>query len=176
MQRAVWATYFYISSSNAHSLHSFCPKGPDTWCSCNKPRANGESYDHDEKKRTHLTGAVMLELKPIFKNLSQPSLLKKCVHGKEQNPNESLNTVIWKRIPKITFVHLKTLENGIYNAISTYNDGNIAYCRVLNRLGIDPKKNCIKAMKKFDMNRIRVSDYQVKFNSKEARSERISKR
>ena len=36
-------------------------------------------------------------LQPVFMSLASAELLAKCLHGKTQNNNESLNGVIWKR-------------------------------------------------------------------------------
>ena len=39
------------------------------------------------------------KLETLFRDLSSPDLLKKCLHGNAQNNNESLNGFIWKRCP-----------------------------------------------------------------------------
>lgn len=96
----------------------------------------------------------MAEVKPIFKDLAAPELLKKCLHGGTQNPSESLNNMIWSRIPKRTFVMLSTLEIGVYEAIACFNLGNIARCKILTNLGIVPGVNCVSALKKLDEARI----------------------
>jgi hypothetical protein len=44
--------------------------------------------------------SVMDAIKPLFGDLASVNLLKGCLHGKTPNPNESLNSVIWTRIPK----------------------------------------------------------------------------
>ena len=59
---------------------------------------------------------IIAKLKPIFAELSDASLLKKCLHGKTQNSNESFNRTIWDRIPKTTYVSLQQLEFGTYVA------------------------------------------------------------
>ncbi|KAG8250734.1 hypothetical protein J6590_095261 [Homalodisca vitripennis] len=83
----------------------------------------------------------------------------------ENNVNESINNVIWSRVPKKDFVTLNTLEFGAYDAISTFNDGNIAKCKMLRAVGIEPCKRTIDAMKSFDYERVRrancaISDFQ----------------
>ena len=68
----------------------------------------------------------MDELKPIFRYLANPELLKKCFHGKSQNPNESVNNIlIWSHIPKTVFVSLQTLDLGVYYAVSCFNRGYV---------------------------------------------------
>ncbi|GFX82777.1 uncharacterized protein TNCV_385701 [Trichonephila clavipes] len=62
-------------------------------------------------------------MRPIFRDLSHPDLLKKCLHGKTQNPNESFHNVVWSRVPKATFVQSETLSLGVYDAVCSFNDG-----------------------------------------------------
>ncbi|GFW14043.1 uncharacterized protein TNCV_3546321 [Trichonephila clavipes] len=52
-------------------------------------------------------------MRPFFRDLANPELLKKCLHGGTQNPNESVNNVIWSRVPKKTFAQLQVLSLGI---------------------------------------------------------------
>lgn len=73
---------------------------------------------------------------PIFKDLAQPDLLKKCLHGKNQNPNESVNNIIWSRLPNGTFEQLETLKLGTYDAISAFNKGNAVKCMVMEDIYI----------------------------------------
>ena len=55
---------------------------------------------------------INAELKPIYKRLSEDSLLKRCFDGKTQNQNESLNGMIWDHVPKGVFVGSETLQLG----------------------------------------------------------------
>ncbi|KAJ4429061.1 hypothetical protein ANN_26059 [Periplaneta americana] len=67
----------------------------------------------------------VIVMKPTFRALAKPDLLKKCVHGKTQNPNESLNQLIWKRCPKTLFVSSTIVQIATFVAILLYNDGNV---------------------------------------------------
>ena len=49
--------------------------------------------------------------------MSDDSLLSKCLDGKTQNQNESLNGMIWERVPKGTFVGSEVLQLGVYDAV-----------------------------------------------------------
>lgn len=74
----------------------------------------------------------MLEIRHIFKDLSTEFSLSKCVpastecarrcvHGGSQNVGESLNSVIWNRIPKIFLKGVcedKYTQFGMYDAIA----------------------------------------------------------
>lgn len=67
-------------------------------------------------------------------------MLEKCLHGKTQNQNESLNGMVWQRIPKEVFVGLETLELGLYDAVAHFNIGSVAVIKLLNALGITSGK------------------------------------
>ena len=54
----------------------------------------------------------------------------------KQNQNESLNVMIWDRVPKGRYVGLKLLEIGVFDAVSTFNIGNMADIRTYEKLGI----------------------------------------
>ena len=60
------------------------------------------------------------------------------MHGQTQNPNENVNSVrpIWSRIPKTIFVDIETLHLGVYDAIATFNGGNILRCKALKNMGV----------------------------------------
>ncbi len=158
MKRAIWATYFHLASSNEKPLHGLCPNTDESWCKYKKAIRSNEEYDHD--KHDHLPEAVMEAIKPVFKDLTNEELLKKCTHGKTQNANESVHNVIWKRIPKNIFVWLKTLKFGTYEAVACFNNGSITKCQILSKLNLQPGINCINAMKKIDNARIHKSNFE----------------
>lgn len=78
----------------------FCPKDENTWRGYNQSLMNRTVCFH--KNNFHLPEVVMVAINPIFQALSDSKLLEKRLKGKTQNPNESLNSVIWS--PKIVFV------------------------------------------------------------------------
>ena len=97
MKKAIYASLFHCASSERRNLHSYCPEGSDSWCGFNRDRANRTSL---YKPGPGLPDQVIAEVKPVFKRLSEDSLLEKCLDGKTQNQNESLNGMIWERVPK----------------------------------------------------------------------------
>ena len=102
MCKEVWAIYYHKVSTNEDPHHGLCPQGEESWCKFNKLAALGEEYDH----KNSLPVCVMETIKPIFRDLSNKDLLSKCAHGRTQNPNESLNNVIWSRVPTVSYTHL----------------------------------------------------------------------
>ncbi|GBM93274.1 hypothetical protein AVEN_168040-1 [Araneus ventricosus] len=69
-------------------------------------------------------------------DLCDQKLLKKCLHGKTQNCNESFNNVVWSIVPKETFVELQTLRLGINIAIILFNSGFAGLLPVFQKLGV----------------------------------------
>lgn len=105
MKQDVWSIYFHRSGE-----HGMC--GP--WCT------------KDDKADSHkLPSFVMEELKPTFRKLADPNLLKKCLHGGTQNTNEAFHHVIWTKCLKGVFVGRNRLEAAVYEATIQYNDGEL---------------------------------------------------
>ena len=121
MKQAVWAVYYHKISTDACPHHGFYPKGIDSWCKYERSLTTKEKYTH----KNSLAMPVIEAIKPVFQDLANIELLKKCLHGRTQNPNESVNNVIWNRLPKTVFVGNKTLHFGAYEAIASFNDGYI---------------------------------------------------
>ncbi|KAJ4429232.1 hypothetical protein ANN_26235 [Periplaneta americana] len=74
MRRAVWAIYFHKYSTDEEPYHTLCPPGTDEdcWCGYNKASVTGNKYSHQHS----LPPAVMDEIKPILRDLSNQELLK----------------------------------------------------------------------------------------------------
>lgn len=157
-------------STNENPTHQLCPNDENTWCKYNQAKNNNLTYDH--ANHFHLPSIIMEELKPTFRALSDPELLKKCLKGKTQNPNESLNNLIWSRIPKRTFVSLDTLRFGAFDAILSYNDGNLSKIKVMEELGFVAGLNMVKAMRRLDWERIRKAQKAVEDLEKKVRQGR----
>ncbi|GFV12621.1 uncharacterized protein TNCV_4425741 [Trichonephila clavipes] len=84
----------------------------------------------------------------------EKDLLKKCLHGRTQNPNESFNKCIWERIPKTVFVGIETLKFGVMDAVIRFNDGYVSGIKVFEALGIKSGYNTERALLIIDNKRI----------------------
>ncbi|CAN7943993.1 unnamed protein product, partial [Ixodes hexagonus] len=129
-------------------------------------------YQH----KNPLSEAVMTSIKPAFQALAAPELLRKCLHGRTQNANESLNNVIWCRCPKTTFVGACTVEAAVHDAVSFYNNGNQARKQVLEALGVTSGVFCNVALNRMDNARIVKSDFRISAQSKRRRKAKASAR
>ncbi|CAB4012148.1 Hypothetical predicted protein [Paramuricea clavata] len=106
-----------------------------------KVRTVGVGYQRDSKTYKHKNGIpkpIVELVEPIFDDLADPALLKKCTHGLTQNPNECLNGIIWDRCPKTTYVEQETVALATYLAVLKFNDGDISYLKILEDLDITP--------------------------------------
>ncbi|GFW93624.1 uncharacterized protein TNCV_48271 [Trichonephila clavipes] len=80
MRQAIWAIFLHKLSTDEYPQHGFCPIGEDSWCGFKKAEASSKSYKH----KTSLPVAVVEAMRPIFRDLSHPDLLKKCLHEKHK--------------------------------------------------------------------------------------------
>ena len=100
-------------------------------------RANGTST---YKPGPGLPLDIVMQLKPIFAELSDESLLEKCLHGKTQSQNKSFNSMIWDHIPKTRYMSLTQLEPGMYDAIADSNIGKKASVLIYEKINLIPGK------------------------------------
>ena len=78
MQNATWAILYHNASSDKKPQHKYCPVGSQSWCGWQRDKANGtKKYEHHDT----LPQAIVEVVKPTFKKLSDPELLKRCLHG-----------------------------------------------------------------------------------------------
>lgn len=97
---------------------------------------NSETYHH--KSPLTEAGCEVIELS--YQDLSNRKLLKRCLHGKNQNPNDSFNAAIWQSLSKTVFVGLETLKLGVYDAVIGFIEDSVGKINVLQRLKITPCK------------------------------------
>ncbi|GFU70987.1 uncharacterized protein TNCV_3350101 [Trichonephila clavipes] len=169
MKRAIWAIYFHKLSTEDNPQHALCPLGEDSWCGYNRSIVTGEFYIHKHS----LPESILLKVKKVFRDLTEKDLLKKCLHGRTQNPNESFKC-IWERIPKTVFVGIETLKFGVMDAVICFNDGYVSRIKVFEALGIKPGYNTERALLIIDNKRIFEAERIVNKVSLEARNKRRS--
>ena len=114
LKKAIAAVLYHCSEgSSLEAQHQFCPTGVDSWC----------KYHADKETYKPKPAAIREFVRSLFLELIDENLLSKCLHGKTQNSNESINGVIWKQCPKDIFVRRKVLEMGVASAVISFNDG-----------------------------------------------------
>ena len=97
MEKAIGAVLFHCSDLDESDRHKFCPQTMNSWCKWQNDKINNsKSY----KAKINLPQAIKILIESIFRELSKDELLKKCLHGRTQNPNEAYQ-ILW-----ITEYHL----------------------------------------------------------------------
>ena len=113
-----------------------CPQTADSWSNYQSDKLNNTNT---YKEKPGIPAIIRETIRPVFISLNDEKLLSKCLHGKTQNNNESLNGLIWKCCPKDVFVGCTTLELGVASAIIPFNVlGGVA--KVFSELNISPGK------------------------------------
>ena len=97
MKKEILSILFHFTNlPDNFDCHKFCPRDAGSWC----------KYWSNENKSYRSLNSIPMWIKnlifPTFKALIEDELLEKCMHGKTQNANEALNTIIWSRVPKYT--------------------------------------------------------------------------
>ncbi|KAG8297662.1 hypothetical protein J6590_031702 [Homalodisca vitripennis] len=85
-------------------------------------------------------------------------------------------SIIWSRIPRKVFVRVDTLKIGVYEAVSSYNKGNVSKCLVFKVLDLEPGQNCVTPLKKSDVVRIQKAKKAVNEIAKKCRKDTTLKR
>jgi hypothetical protein len=166
MAKAAKASLLHVASTKENPQHHLCPKGKNSWC----------GYQRDSKTYKHKNGIpkpIVELVEPIFADLTDPALLKKCTHGLTQNPNECLNGIIWDRCPKTTYVEQETVALATYLAVLKFNDGDISYLKILEDLDITPGFFTCKGAQDCDRARVKLS---ARKSSEKVKSRRKSLR
>ena len=104
------------------------------------------------------------------KDLTKPEMLRKCLHGKTQNANESLNAMIWEMLPKIRYCGLSKLEMGIFDAVDNFNYGSKASMDIFKHLNIVPEAYMERMCKALNTKRKSLSSYKGLETSKKRRN------
>ena len=100
MSNAVWASLFHCTSTDEDLHHARCSQGTASWCFYQRASASGEPpMTHKGNTNTPVNRKVA-QLLTVYKRLSDPELLRRCLRKRTQNANESLHGVIWSRCPK----------------------------------------------------------------------------
>ena len=83
MRNSVIASLNYCTNFTSEEYcHIFCTKGENSWCKWQSDKATSQvTY----KKKVNLPVAFMEEIKPVFQDLANTDMLKKCLHSMTQN-------------------------------------------------------------------------------------------
>ncbi|XP_055874806.1 uncharacterized protein LOC129924445 [Biomphalaria glabrata] len=125
MRNAILASMYHNFSTDKRPMHHLCPSGADSWCFYKSCEAkNVKPGKHSLHIHTPLNYDLLAEhLKPIYKRLSEPQLLQRCLLGSTQNANESFHSCIWNICSKSRFSSLKKVNFSVLAAVGQFNFG-----------------------------------------------------
>lgn len=165
MRRSIWAIFYHKRSTDEFPMHDFCPDGPDTWCKYKQAKQQGVLFTH----KSSIPIAIMDAIKPIFLDLSDPKLLKRCIGGHTQNPNESFNSLIWNFCPKTSGCGPSIVNIAVQEAVIVFNDGFVGRHYVMDELQLLRSRFSLEEFVKFDKQRIADAERQAVLDTKEQR-------
>ena len=164
---AIWASLLHCMSTDESPHHNRCPPGEESWCFYQRAQAAGQHPPpHADNINTPLSGAVAEKMVPVYRRMSDPALLNRLRHGKTQNPNESLNNLVWVHCPKTVFVGHSRVKSAVATAVTKFNLGASQLMEVIRSLEIEPTQISMASCEAEDSIRIkkakRASDNAVK--------------
>lgn len=169
VKNSILATLHHCASTDESPRHSKCPTGENSWCFYNRALANEEVPGrHAENIKTPLNKLVLENIAPIYKRLTDTTLLEKCLKGQTQNANESLHSFIWRKCDKTRSVSRRLVELAVAEGVSEYNFGNTAFISTLHKTKLSPGRKSIGMAK--------VRDQRRKVKIHHAKSERLKRR
>ena len=133
MARAAWASLMHkVAFEDPAVRHRYCPEGASSWCGWQQEKAGGDPY----VPKDSIPVAVFGVLKPIWMQLTDKSLLSKCVRGATQNRNEAWNGMLWSICPKTKFGGVDVIELCAALMTARFNHGMGVYGSILEEMGI----------------------------------------
>ena len=156
-----------ISRKGLSSQHRYCPIGKESWCAWQRDKALGtKTY-----KGTYCFPEVFINLlRPIVIDLSNDELLKRCAVGATQNPNESLNSLVWLRCPRHKFHGADVVKYAAAAAVMHFIGGASMGVRIQEILGTPLSESSVSTLLRKDLERVKKAEKasQEKENKKRA--------
>ena len=171
MKNAIFATIYHCASTDENPQHQKCPKGKDSWCFYQSAKAKNLTPGlHSKNVKTPLNKMVFQQVLPVYKRLSENSLLERCSKSLTQNANESLHSRNWQRCPKTIFVSKERVEMAVVEAICEYNVGIVSTMTLkYGLLGLKVTQAMLKIAYQRDLEREKKVDSKRSKSAKRAR-------
>ena len=106
----------------------------------------------------------------IFLDLSDEKLLARCVQGATQNPNESINSLVWARCPKHKFNGAGPVKFAAASAVLAFNGGAERQVQLQSSLGTPISGSLVKTFLKRDKRRVKKSQKAADTKQKKKRA------
>ena len=155
-----------VQSDNLANQHRYCPTGASSGCKWQQDLSTGTvTYKVDNC----LPNVFLEVLRPVFMTLSDSKLLRRCVMGTTQNPNECINSLVWVRCPKHKYHSAKVVRFAVASAVCHFHGGAVSRERVMERLSIPGGIYTSQASNTKDRKRVSKSDSQASKKHKKRR-------
>ena len=158
-----------IKRTDATRQHFYCPRGSESWCAWQRDAADGTKSYRDTNC---LPEAFFEVLKPIFLDLSSDRLLARCILGATQNPNESINSLVWARCSKHKFHGLPAIQFAASAAVLHFNGGYSSLIEFQKDLGTPASEKSIKTYTRRDIAHMEKSKKAADDKEKKKRAAR----
>lgn len=168
MKKAIWCTYYHMSSTDSNPQHEFCPTGVDSWCKYRKAEAENKLKNY--KHPPAFDNDIQELLKPIYEDLTTDDLLERCVGANTQNNNESFNACVWNIVPKHMFAGKKIIEIAAYSAACVFNEGSFTILKVMETMGVHIGYEAKQHALNVDEVRVSQAERRSSLASKETRT------
>ena len=128
MRDEIMSSFYHCTSTDDNPQHHLCPRGEDSWCFFQAAVAKGETpKSHAEMKVFFTLPPEQLDLvKGVYTRLTTDEMMKRCLQGLTQNPNESFHSRIWQHCPKHLMATKRKLDFAIAVAAMEYNSGHVS--------------------------------------------------
>ncbi|KAL7290794.1 hypothetical protein TKK_0015538 [Trichogramma kaykai] len=162
MKREIWAGFYHMISTDAEPQHTYCNSD---WCKYLKAQDGNVVFKH----KPALSAEVQELVKPVFEQLTDEKLLRRCLGKNTQNNNECYNKTLWALVPKSTFVGLSVTEIAVQISLATFNEGRITLLKMMEIMGCTIGRYAYDYALRKDDERIAIAEKATKAATKEGR-------
>ena len=139
MRKSILASMYHGFATDATpQRHNLCPKHEGSWCFYQDAVARGvKPGPHKKMVKTPLDHDTLAKhLKPLYKRMTDPKLLKRCLLHATQNANENLHGKIWRICSKNCFHGRDRVQFLVTHAVNEFNFGASANTDLKTELAI----------------------------------------
>ena len=120
------------------------------------PGAKFRRLGNMENAPHHLEPVFLDLLEPLYTNhLASFELLSECLPGVTQNVRESINSILWQKVPKHKFHGTKRVHIGACSTVIYYNQGATGKFSVLILMSLPLFHNALEVARGKDQQRLK---------------------
>ena len=153
VRREIKASHFHSCLVNPCLRHNYCKK-EDGWCDSKMGKTLEDKSHHLDVSK--VPGAFK-GITDQYSRLTSTTLLKRCISAKTTNQQESLNNLVWSKLPKRKYHGRTRVEMAANSAILNWCFGNKCHEMVLRELGIECSKTSKRLAQYKDLKRVQKS-------------------